>query len=204
MKQSDQFFAQSIRTIFQAGNSVVDIGGGLRISSDRGNRYDEKNDWIRELAKAVDYKIMDLSDTYHPDIVGDIHHMPFPDKALNAVVCISVLEHVEDPIRAAEELHRVLQPGGYCFVYVPFLYYYHAEPGYYGDFWRFTEDSIKFMFKEFSEIAVHQTTGAIEMWVKISPLGRLLALRRLARFIDRVSGKSKSKQTSGYNVFLVK
>jgi len=55
------------------------------------------------------------------------------------------LEHVENPIKAAREMYRALKPNGYCFVYVPFLYYYHAEKGYYGDFWRFTEDSTKYM-----------------------------------------------------------
>lgn len=201
---SNDFCKESLKKIFTECKTVIDIGGGLRISKDRGNWFSKSNVWIEPLLKNVEYKIMDPVNTYNPDIIGDIHHMPFSDNSQEAIICISVLEHVENPIQAAKELYRVLVPGGYCFVYVPFLYYYHAEKGYYGDYWRFTEDTIRLLFKDFSHMETQQTTGAIEMWVKISPLGRLLVLRHLARFFDRVSGKSKSKQTSGYNVFLVK
>ena len=147
---------------------------------------------------------MDPVDTYNPDIVGDIHTMPFPDASEEAIVCLSVLEHVENPIKAAEELYRVLKSGGYCFVYVPFLFYYHAEKGYYGDFWRFTEDSIRYMFKKFSSIEVRKTRGPFETWIKLSPLGRLSVCIKGAMIIDRLTGKTGSSQTSGYYVFLVK
>jgi len=46
--------------------------------------------------------------------------------------------------------------------------------------------------------------GAIETWIKLSPLGRLKFLDPLWYFLDKISGKIKSNQVSGYNVFLVK
>ena len=143
-------------------------------------------------------------DTYNPDIVGDIHKMPFTNESQDAIVCLSVLEHVEDPIRAAQELYRVLKPGGLLFVYVPFLYYYHAEKGYYGDFWRFTEDSLRVMFKNFSQFEIRRARGAIETWLKLSPLGRFNIALLFSRLLDKITGKDKSNQTSGFYVFLVK
>lgn len=205
MKASSQdFFKRNIRRIFTEKKSVVDIGGGLRISKNRGNRFDPKMEWVVPLAKKIDYKILDPVDTYNPDIVGDIHKLPFPDNSQEAFICISVLEHVEEPVRGVAEMYRSLKPGGFCFLYVPFLYYYHAEEGYYGDFWRFTKDTIKYMCKDFARVEIQCARGAIETWLKISPFGRIEFILKIARILDRILGKSQSNQTSGYYVFLVK
>jgi len=204
MTKWDKFFNEKINTIFHEKNSILDIGGGLRISKDSGNRYNKKNEWIEKLAQTVDYKILDTVDTYNPDIVGDIQNLPLDDNSQDAIICSSVLTHVEDPQRAVEEMYRVLKSGGYCFVYVPFLYYYHAEEGYYKDYWRFTEDSIRHMCKPFSHIKIQKLHGATETWLKISPLGRFNIFLLFARMVDVVFKKTDSKQTSGFYIFLVK
>lgn len=201
---SNDFYKKNLRKIFTDGKTIIDIGGGLRILKDKGNWFSKSNAWIEPLLKNVEYKIMDPMDIYNPDIIGDIHKMPFQDNSLDAIICLSVLEHVENPILAAKEMHRTLKPKGYSIVYVPFLYYYHAEKGYYGDFWRFTEDSLRFMFKDFSGFEIKQARGAIETWMKLSPLGRFGIIISLSRFLDNITGKDKSKQTSGFYVFLTK
>ncbi len=201
---NNNFYKENIKKIFTESKIVIDIGGGLRISKEKGNWFSEGNAWIEPLLEKVEYKIMDPVDTYNPDIVGDIHNMPFIDESQDAIICLSVLEHVEDPIRAAQELYRVLKSGGQLFVYVPFLYYYHAEKGYYGDFWRFTEDSLRFMFKNFSHFEIRRARGAIETWFKLSPFGRFRVVLNFSRFLDKVTGKDKSNQTSGFYVFLIK
>ncbi|MFC1734042.1 class I SAM-dependent methyltransferase [candidate division KSB1 bacterium] len=200
----NNFYKEKITKIFTESNNVLDIGGGLRINKEKNNRYEKKNEWIIPLAKKVDYKILDPVPDYNPDIVGDIHDLPFDDNSQDSIICNAVLEHVENPIKASQEMYRVLKPKGYCFVYVPFLYYYHAEKGYYGDFWRFTEDSINYMFKDFSSIEIQRLHGATETWIKLSPLGRFSVFLFFARLIDVVSKKTKSNQTSGFFVFLTK
>jgi len=200
----DLFFREKVTKIFQEKKVVVDIGGGLRVSREKGNRYDKNREWIRELLEKVDYKVMDPVDTYKPDIVGDIHNMPFSDNSLEAVLCIAVLEHIENPIKACQEIYRVLSPGGYCFAYVPFLYYYHAERGYYGDYWRFSKDTIQHIFKPFKTIEVEPVRGAIETLLRLTPFGRISILSAIAYYLDRITGKYKSNQVSGYYVFLVK
>ena len=139
MTSWDKFSREKLLRIFQEKKSVIDIGGGLRVLKEKGNRYDTSREWIRPYLEKVDYKILDPVSDYGPDIVGDIHNLPFEDSSQEAILCIAVLEHVEDPFKAVFEMRRVLKPGGYLFVYAPFLYYYHAEKGYYKDFWRFTE-----------------------------------------------------------------
>lgn len=200
----DSFFKDACIKIFTECKIVVDIGGGLRVLKDRGNRYDPKREWIRPYLERVDYKILDPVPDFHPDIVGDIHNLPFVDGSQEAILCLAVLEHVENSARAYHELYRVLKPGGYCLIYVPFLFYYHAEVGYYKDYWRFSGDAIKYLSRDFSRVEIQNVRGALETWLHISPFGRIALLRSTARILDRLLGKTKSTQTSGYYVFLTK
>ena len=202
----DTFFTEEIRALLDASRTVIDIGGSLRIATDRSSRGNPAHTWIREhiRARGIVYKILDYVDTYHPDIVGDIQHLAFKDDSQEAIIAIAVLEHVEEPWLAAKELYRVLAPGGHCFIYVPFLYYYHAERGYYKDYWRFSRDIVELLFKPFSSIKIMPVRGAFETWIRLSPLGRFRFFADVAFIVDRLSGKSRSKQVSGYYVSLIK
>lgn len=201
---SDTFFEDRIRRIFTEKKRVVDIGGGLRILKKKGNRYDPRRAALIPFLERVEYLVLDPVPDYDPDIVGDIHSLPFSDNSQPAIVCESVLEHVEDPIRAAKEMHRVLESGGYLYVYVPFLFYYHAEKTYYKDYWRFTKDAVEVLFKDFSHVEIQRARGPIETLVHLSPLGRVRYMNRIARFFDRAFGKTKSNQVSGHSIFAIK
>jgi SAM-dependent methyltransferase len=51
----------------------------------------------------------------------DIHNIPFGESHFDVVLCNHVLEHVQDDIKAMREIHRVLKPGGYAIMQVPFF-----------------------------------------------------------------------------------
>jgi ubiquinone/menaquinone biosynthesis C-methylase UbiE len=202
----DIFFKTCMERILNEKSEIIDIGGGLRIAQDRSNRIDTRNAWIAERirARGISYKVLDRVADYHPDIVGDVQDLPFANDTQEAIICNAVLEHVENPIQAAKELHRVLRPGGYCFVFVPFLYYYHAEKGYYGDYWRFTEDGLRSICKPFRSIELQKVRGPLETFIHLTPLGRWEICTHIAYFLDALFGKHSSNQTSGYFVFLTK
>ena len=124
MRQDEIFLREKISRMFQEKKLVIDIGGGLRVDPQRNNRG-VHNGWALPLITKDNYKILDKVADYHPDIVGDIHHLPFADNSIDAIICIYVLEHVEDPQLAVREMLRVLKPGGFCYVQTPFLFYYH-------------------------------------------------------------------------------
>ncbi|MDX1443945.1 MAG: methyltransferase domain-containing protein [Gammaproteobacteria bacterium] len=95
----------------------------------------------RHLSQSVEYIGLDhpsTADNWYgtrPDIYGDASSLPIADGSIDAVVCLDVLEHLEDPERAMAEIHRVLRDGGLAVMNTPFLYPLHDEPR---DFHRWT------------------------------------------------------------------
>lgn len=200
---ADIFFQTFVTKIFTEKKQVLDIGGGLRISREKADRILSNQEWLEKLVSGVDYKVMNPVPDYGADIIGDIHQMPFPDNSQEAIICASVLEHVENPFIASAEIYRTLKPGGYCYVFVPFLFYYHAPiSGEYKDYWRFTEDGVRHLFRQFQKMEVASSRGAIETWLRLNPATQRFA--RMGGMLDRMLGKMKTKQTSGYSVFLIK
>src|SRR6185437_1199275 len=194
----DTFFKDKIQKIFSEKHLIIDIGGGLRIDSLRNNRKEDKHNWILPFVSNVDYKILDKVPDFNPDIVGDIHSLPLADNSVDAVICIAVLEHVEDPKKAMEEIHRVLKPGGYAFIYAPFLFYYHPEKGYYGDFYRFTNEGMLYLARQFSSSELCAVRGPIATAMNLLPF--FSKRTRMFDYLDRWL-RPHSKQVSGYNMF---
>jgi len=97
------------------------------------------------------------------DIVCDGHDLPFRDGSFDAVVCQAVLEHVLDPQRVVDEIHRVLRTDGLVAAGTPFLQGVHM--GAY-DFTRFTHSGHRWLFRRFEEIAsgVRGGPGLSAVW----------------------------------------
>ena len=55
------------------------------------------------------------------DVVHDLNQIPYPFKAnsFKEIHMYHVLEHLDNPIKVMEELHRILQPGGIVYIRVP-------------------------------------------------------------------------------------
>ncbi len=51
----------------------------------------------------------------------DILDMPFKQSSFDCVLCNHVIEHVEDDLKALDEILRVLKPGGWAIIQVPFF-----------------------------------------------------------------------------------
>jgi len=193
----ESFFERMIRTALVPGARVLDVGGGLRIDQSRGNIEDPSRAWIKPLIKDLRYEVLDPVDTYHPDIVGDVMNLPLEDASYDAILCLAVLEHVPRPWDAVREMHRVLKPGGHLLLYVPFLSPYHAMPGYYGDYVRFTDDGLRALCADFEQIELTPVRGPVETVGHLLPgtLGHIG--RKCGRLIDRVRPGS-GKQTAGH------
>jgi ubiquinone/menaquinone biosynthesis C-methylase UbiE len=51
----------------------------------------------------------------------DIHDIPFEESSFDICFCNHVMEHVNDDIKAMSEIYRVLRPGGWAIIQVPFF-----------------------------------------------------------------------------------
>lgn len=71
-----------------------------------------------------------------------------------AIICLSVLEHCDQPFRMAENMTRLLKPGGRVCVSVPFAWQFHGYPS---DYWRFTHEGVR---KLFPELEFHNKDGS--------------------------------------------
>lgn len=88
----------------------------------------------------------DVTEGYDVDVVADAHDLsPFADEEFDAVIAISVWEHLRKPWVAVEAVRRVLKKGGLIYVAT-----HHAFPvhGYPSDYCRWTDEGLKAMFDE--------------------------------------------------------
>jgi SAM-dependent methyltransferase len=113
---------------------ILDAGAGLR-------RTYHPN--------VVNYEVVPYATT---DVLGIVERMPFADEAFDFVLSNAVLEHVRDPFAAAQEMSRVLKPGGLLFCAVPFLQPYHAYPHHY---FNMTQAGLRSLFEDRLEIVEH-------------------------------------------------
>ena len=67
----------------------------------------------------IKYVGVDIQDRPHVSVKVDISEIPFESESFDAIICIHVLEHVENDRKAIKELFRILKPGGWSLISVP-------------------------------------------------------------------------------------
>lgn len=82
-------------------------------------------------------------------LICDAHDIPFADGSFDGAIAQAVLEHVADPYRCVDELHRVLRKRGLVYAETAFMQQVHG--GRY-DFTRFTHLGHRRLFRRFEEI----------------------------------------------------
>lgn len=89
-------------------------------------------------------------------LVCDSHDLPFENGSFDGVIVQAVLEHVVDPYRCVEEIHRVLKKDGLVYAETPFMAQVHL--GKY-DFTRFSHLGHRYLFRKFEEICSGAVCG---------------------------------------------
>src|ERR1041384_1310947 len=94
-----------------------------------------------------------------PPVVAAVTQIPFRDSAFDSALCTEVLEHLPEPGRCLEEIHRVVRPGGSVFFTVPMTVHTHSEPY---DFYRYTEYGLRYLLKKHGfEITTLRRLGGV-------------------------------------------
>jgi SAM-dependent methyltransferase len=116
----------------------------------------------RELFPDKEFIGLDIEAGANVDRVADIC-MDFTqlDAALDGgrfgfIVCQHVLEHVRKPWLAARNIQRLLMPGGYCYIAVPWVQAFHGFPS---DFWRFSFPALVELFDELEFVDMYYSAS---------------------------------------------
>jgi SAM-dependent methyltransferase len=98
----------------------------------------------------LDVVAFDIYKSEQCQFVADAHQIPLLDGTVDGVVIQAVLEHVLNPQRVVDEVHRVLRPDGLVYADTPFMQQVHEGPY---DFTRFTESGHRYLFRRFEQRA---------------------------------------------------
>lgn len=111
------------------------------------------------------------------DIVAPIWDTTLGSQSIDIVIVTEVLEHTRYVEGAVQEIHRILKPGGYLFLSVPFLYPVHSGD----DEWRFTVHGLRDLFSEGFETEIFPLGGPwstfsqlMSAFLQSFPLGRYI------------------------------
>jgi SAM-dependent methyltransferase len=149
------------------------------------------------------YVNLDIAVTSGVDVCASAEALPFPGGVFQRVECDAVLEHVERPESVAREIGRVLAPGGFAHLDVPFCHPLHEYPK---DFRRYAPDGLRQRAGELEIVSSGWRTGPtatllivileyVKIWLPWRPLrvvahGLLGWLLFPLRYLDLLLWKS--------------
>jgi SAM-dependent methyltransferase len=171
---------------------ILDVGAGMR-------------DHLGALAGRVE--TLDLNDFGdYPDILGDVCS-PFPDwmeTRYDAVIALAILEHVYDPAAAVANFRRALKPGGRLFLYVPWMWRYHAPRDLmFQDYQRLSRDGMAYLLRDFDAVTLYPLRGKYSAILNMLKFWKAQVERRFGTRVNRLVDAHASDwrntiQTSGF------
>jgi len=130
---------EKLNKLINANGKILVVGGSIK-----GEGMDVLYD--NDLFEIVE---SDVSFGPNTRIISDAHDIPFLDETFDCVVVQAVLEHVLNPQRCVDEIHRVLKKSGLVYAETPFMQQVHMKQY---DFTRFTHLGHRRLFRNFEEI----------------------------------------------------
>jgi 2-polyprenyl-3-methyl-5-hydroxy-6-metoxy-1,4-benzoquinol methylase len=116
-RSSQYLYAETLRSTLGMNCRWLDVGCGRQVLPDW---IPEQGSLINaaELRVGMDYTAESMRGNQQLSclVVGSIEHAPFAPNSFDVVSANMVVEHLEKPLEALREVHRILRPCG-CFVF---------------------------------------------------------------------------------------
>ena len=152
--------------------NVLNIGAGGEIKN-----------IIRKNFKKV-FEI-DIDSKRNPDQIIDLCNDRF-SKIIrykpNLVCIFEVLEHTTNPLKAVNNIYKIINKGDFVLASVPFIFHIHDEPH---DYFRFTKFGLKLLFKDFANVKIYERNGWLEAIFVI-----FIRLEKEKNILSRLLGKT--------------
>lgn len=87
--------------------------------------------------------------TYTADICSAA--LPISGQTYDLVLCISVLEHVYDPVMALRNIRRIVKHSGMAAFQAPLNFRQHGPQP---DLWRFTENGWRYLLRDWEDVKI--------------------------------------------------
>src|SRR6516165_1686391 len=120
---------------FRPGAQIADLGCGSGVFTNLLRKLD-----FNPVGLDISPKLIARARQKYPELEfleGDAEHLPFPSSSLDGVLLSGLVHHFPDPSACANEVFRVLRPGGAFVAFDPnrmnpFMYLYrdHSSPFY--------------------------------------------------------------------------
>jgi SAM-dependent methyltransferase len=112
------------------------------------------------------------------DLVADAHRLPFADGSFDFVFSLAVFEHLHSPWIAAEEIARVLRPGGAAYTLCAFFQPLHGYPDHY---FNATESGLARLFADRFDVQSAGPSRHCPHRESLVPLHRMRAMADAVR-----------------------
>ena len=122
----------------------------------------------------------------------------------DAVIALAILEHLYDPAAAVGNFRSSLKPGGRLFLYVPWMWRYHAPRDLmFQDYQRLSRDGMAYLLRDFDSVTLSPLRGKYSAILNMLKFWKAHVERRVAHRINRLVDARASDwrntiQTSGF------
>jgi hypothetical protein len=100
----------------------------------------------------------------------------------NLVCIFEVLEHTTNPLKAVNNIYKIINKGDFVLASVPFIFHIHDEPH---DYFRFTKFGLKLLFQDFTNVKIYERNGWLEAIFVI-----FIRLEKEKNILSRLLGKT--------------
>lgn len=156
-RQYQNKLLRNISGSFTGLKRVINIGSVQHEEDKEGELY-------RSYFPQSDYFTLDKNrlDSHSHHFALDLHDLANMHHTFDLILVMSVLEHVKNPFQVIEEIKRISHSGTLLYICAPFFYPIHKDVhGRYSDYWRFTDDALRELCKDWHEVWINEFPSVI-------------------------------------------